>query len=161
MFTTGVLETIWDLIPKTIQDAIVLTKGLDERFLWVDAICLLQNDERDIQQGVNVMDSIFENALMTIIATNEPDADSGLPGVDGYNRFHRQLLEVIDNIAFVVHPMLDVLLSSSTYSKRAWTFQEDMFPVERLFSSTTNGFFAVKIPSCLKTCSMRSHDILF
>jgi hypothetical protein len=49
-----------------------LVKALNERFLWVDALCLVQNDE---------MDMIYERVLMTIVAASGDNVNAGLPGV--------------------------------------------------------------------------------
>jgi hypothetical protein len=50
----------WSKIPNTIQDAIVLVRELGERYLWVDALCLLQNDSHDLESGVEIMDLLYE-----------------------------------------------------------------------------------------------------
>jgi hypothetical protein len=39
-------------LPKTIQDAIVLTRALSERFLRVDAICIIQPDGAPTPLGI-------------------------------------------------------------------------------------------------------------
>jgi Heterokaryon incompatibility protein (HET) len=56
----GSIDKIWEMIPRTIQDAITLVRKLELRYLWVDALCLLQNDWQDIDRGVNVMDQVYE-----------------------------------------------------------------------------------------------------
>lgn len=35
----------WELIPKTFQDAISLTRKLGIRFLWIDSLCIIQDDK--------------------------------------------------------------------------------------------------------------------
>ncbi|KAK4215741.1 HET-domain-containing protein [Rhypophila decipiens] len=56
----GALQKVDHLLPKTIHDAITLVRGLGIRYLWVDSICLVQNDPEDLKRGVQVMDQIFE-----------------------------------------------------------------------------------------------------
>lgn len=34
----------WDQIPKTFQDAITLTRQLGIRYLWIDSLCIIQDD---------------------------------------------------------------------------------------------------------------------
>jgi hypothetical protein len=55
----GVLRTIWPLLPRTIRDAIEVVKALGEGLLWIDALCLVQNDAVDMQNGIEVMDLIY------------------------------------------------------------------------------------------------------
>ena len=58
----GSIDKIWGMIPRTIQDAITLVRKLELRYLWVDALCLLQNDWQDLDRGVKFMDQkkVFE-----------------------------------------------------------------------------------------------------
>ncbi|KAK3374788.1 hypothetical protein B0H63DRAFT_502898 [Podospora didyma] len=41
-------------LPPTICDAIILVKELRRKFLWVDSLCLIQNDEEDLQNGIDI-----------------------------------------------------------------------------------------------------------
>jgi hypothetical protein len=34
----------WDTLPKTFQDAINITRMLGIRYLWIDSLCIIQND---------------------------------------------------------------------------------------------------------------------
>ena len=43
----------WGQIPRVIQDAIVLTSALDETYLWVDSICIVQNIIQTPPTGAN------------------------------------------------------------------------------------------------------------
>ncbi|KAF6806391.1 heterokaryon incompatibility protein [Colletotrichum sojae] len=56
----GATKAAWGNIPRTIQDAILLVKKLERRYLWVDTLCLVQDDPADLGAGVNVMDQIYE-----------------------------------------------------------------------------------------------------
>jgi hypothetical protein len=75
------------MLPRTIQDAVDFVKALQERYLWIDALCLVQNDGADLQKGVDVMDLIYERAIMNIVATAGDNADASLPGVREDSRF--------------------------------------------------------------------------
>jgi len=122
LMQNGVIRSIWSLLPKTIQDAIDLVKALKERFLWIDALCLMQNDRLDMQNGIDVMDLIYEKAIMTIVAATGDNANAGLPGVREGNRFITQYVEqIIPGIKLAVYNDLDNFLRPSTYSRRAWT----------------------------------------
>ena len=35
------------LLPKTFQDAVVVTRALGLRYLWIDSLCIIQDDEGD------------------------------------------------------------------------------------------------------------------
>lgn len=110
----GVFRTIWHLLSKTIQDAIEVVRALGERFLWIDALCLVQNDAVDMQNGIEMMDLIYERAALCLIA--------GLSGARLGNRFVMSHVEqILPGIQLVLYNELDHVLRSSTYNRRGWT----------------------------------------
>jgi hypothetical protein len=68
-------------LPKTIRDAIDITRALNERFLFVDAVCIIQPEDDDKEDWVREaprMGVYYENALVTIAATGSSDSSEGL-----------------------------------------------------------------------------------
>jgi hypothetical protein len=113
---------IWQSLPVTIRDAITLVRGLRIRYLWVDALCLVQNDPDDVAEGVAIMDLVYEMAQFTIVAACGHDANVGLPGVTPGTRERKRLaLEVTEGVWMGVHVEIDQLLRRSVYETRAWT----------------------------------------
>ena len=55
-------------LPKAIFDAATLTNTLGIRFLWVDAVCIIQDDEIDKRNEIRSMRNIFKGSCVTIIA---------------------------------------------------------------------------------------------
>ncbi|MCJ1309316.1 hypothetical protein MMC25_002975 [Agyrium rufum] len=66
--------------PKTILDAVAVTRQLGEKYLWVDRLCINQSDLEEKQFLISKMDAIYEGAEFTIVAA-AGDARTGLPGV--------------------------------------------------------------------------------
>lgn len=62
--------------PQTIRDAIVITRALDERYLWVDALCIMQDSAEDWQRESGKMVEVYSSASLTIIAA--ADVSSGV-----------------------------------------------------------------------------------
>jgi hypothetical protein len=67
-------------IPRTILDAMRLVESLGERYLWVDLLCIIQDDEVFKHEEVNDMDSIYANACGTIVAAQGKNSNFGLRG---------------------------------------------------------------------------------
>jgi hypothetical protein len=55
-------------LPKTYQDAIKLTRNLGYRYLWIDSMCIIQDDPEDWVQESAKMASVYHNACCTIAA---------------------------------------------------------------------------------------------
>jgi hypothetical protein len=62
--------------PQTIRDAIVITRALGERYLWVDALFIMQDSPEDWQHESGRMAEVYSNASLTIIAA--ADSSSGV-----------------------------------------------------------------------------------
>jgi hypothetical protein len=82
----GSLACINVRIPRIIWDAMGVTVALGERYLWVDRLCICQDDERTKSHEIQAMGSIYANSLMTIISSIGENADSGLAGIPGVTR---------------------------------------------------------------------------
>lgn len=118
------LNRVSHLLPETIKDTITFTRRLGCRYLWVDALCLLQNDTDDLELGVNAMDLIYERAWLTVVASCGHDANAGLRGVqNGTRRPSENTFQVIPGVEMGILSGLDGLLKKSVYDSRAWTYE--------------------------------------
>ncbi|KAH6954352.1 heterokaryon incompatibility protein-domain-containing protein [Fusarium avenaceum] len=115
-------------IPQTIRDAMAVVKATGERYLWVDALCIVQDDPEDLSHQTGRMDLIYSKALFTIVAACGSDSGSGLAGLPSSPRdiFQRQV-KVSPNGLHIM-PCLNLsdgdTLKSSKWNTRGWTFQE-------------------------------------
>ena len=64
-------------LPQTIKDAIRVTNALGLTYLWVDALCIVQNDENDKLEQISQMADIYEQSLVTISAARAASAKDG------------------------------------------------------------------------------------
>lgn len=64
-------------LPQTFQDAIRVTRELGLRYLWIDSLCIIQDDAKDWNQEAALMGSIYENAYCTIAAAEAYSDDEG------------------------------------------------------------------------------------
>ena len=62
---------------KIIQDAIRITRALHIRYLWVDSLCIIQDDPIDWEQQSTEMTTIYANARLTISAASAHEEETG------------------------------------------------------------------------------------
>jgi hypothetical protein len=114
-----------EVVPRTIQDAMRLVKILGERYLWVDALCIIQDDDSDKLIQITQMDIIYSSAILTIVAASGVDAEAGLPGLHVGSRQPAQYVESIRGLRFVANgPELVDVMKQLRWNTRGWTFQE-------------------------------------
>jgi len=67
----------WTQLPRTFQDAILITHRLGLRYLWIDSICIIQDSDDDWQIESGKMSSIYRDSFLTIAAVSSPDFTGG------------------------------------------------------------------------------------
>jgi hypothetical protein len=123
------------MLPATIRDAIMVCKQLGQQFLWVDRLCIVQDEAQDaLSRQLNQMAAIYHQAALTLVAATGDDATKGLPGVS-YARDSKQHSICFDDGFKLVSCTiaLDEWLEESKWKKRAWTYQEYLASKRLLF----------------------------
>jgi hypothetical protein len=60
-----------ECLTKTMQDAVVITRNLGIRYLWIDAVCIIQGCHSDWSSTAGDMAKIYRNAVVTISASSQ------------------------------------------------------------------------------------------
>ena len=68
----------WSLLPKTFQDAILVTWRLGFRYLWIDSLCIIQDSPEDWIKESGTMQNVYANCVLTIAASWGKDNGAGL-----------------------------------------------------------------------------------
>ena len=144
LLTEGSLSRAEEDVPQTIKDAIELIRTLPgERYLWVDALCILQDDAADKATQISSMDRIYGSAFMTIVAAHGDGPHAGLPGVRPNSRKSIQRIETVQGLRLSNRlKSLEDSVSRSKWNTRGWTFQERMLSRRTLFIGEQQAFFA-------------------
>ncbi|PVH98971.1 HET-domain-containing protein [Periconia macrospinosa] len=125
--------TVADM-PETYQDIIKITRELGLRYLWVDSLCICQDDRADWEKESTKMLSIYSNAYVTVSAIRAKDSSQGFLGPRSDRKFieldyTREGLQ--QNVLVFNLPMKEEFLTRSyinlrdePLSQRAWSLQE-------------------------------------
>lgn len=60
-------------LSRTMRDAINLTRRLGLQYIWIDSLCIIQDDPEDWKREAKSMASVYEKALLTLAATAADD----------------------------------------------------------------------------------------
>lgn len=114
-----------ELLPNSFRDAIEITRRIGFRYLWIDALCIIQNDTEDWAEEAGKMASYYGLSSLMISATAAEDSSKGIlnprdvsrsPMLGKGNRFY--LRQSVLRRSFQ--------LDSSILSTRGWAAQERM-----------------------------------
>jgi hypothetical protein len=132
-------ETVY--IPTTIRDAIEVVRRVGQRYLWVDSLCIIQEENHpDNEANISRMGRIYGEALFTVVAADSLHADSGLKGVSSPRDLYDQILEPEIIQGTQIFLPVSVQPSYLPWDSRAWCFQEKLLSRRMLVFS---GGFAV------------------
>ncbi|KAH7350245.1 heterokaryon incompatibility protein-domain-containing protein [Pyrenochaeta sp. MPI-SDFR-AT-0127] len=62
----GILE---DELPNVFKDAIAITRSVGCQWIWIDSLCIIQDDEDDWREQAAMMANIYSNSYLNIAAT--------------------------------------------------------------------------------------------
>jgi hypothetical protein len=119
-------------LPRTVADALKVTKELGLRYIWIDRYCINQKEDDEKQVQIRQMDLIYQKAFVTIIAAAGTDPHFGLPGVSATSRSPQPTAWVNGrcHVSTLTSPRL--LINASKWMRRAWTYQESYFSTRRI-----------------------------
>ncbi|KAI1127877.1 hypothetical protein F5Y10DRAFT_187913 [Nemania abortiva] len=110
------------------RHAIHVTRGLGLRYIWIDALCIMQDDKEEKDAEIMRMDAIYSNSTLNISAT-EGQISKGM-------NFDRNLLclnplrasvqisELRDMHLQVFSDVCYLMESDGSLNRRGWVFQE-------------------------------------
>lgn len=111
-------------LPNTIRDAITAVRSMGERYLWVDALCIPQDDFAAKHFQIAHMATIYSSAVLTLVAASGRNAESLLPGVQSESRWLRPWGSEVQLNRPARPALVLKAIDRSLYNSRAWTFQE-------------------------------------
>jgi hypothetical protein len=124
------------------RDVTVVVLELEESYLWVEALCIVQDDEHDISAQIKNIHKIFRNAAVTIIAASGKGVRAGLSGFRPHSRNVTQHFGVVQGLRLlVVGPPLEAILQSVKWNTRAWAYQEFLLSKRLLIFTPSQVFF--------------------
>lgn len=147
-------------LPQTLKDAILTTQVLGLEYLWVDALCIIQDDDVDKEFEISRMCSIYENSTVTIVAATAASVDEGFlspnrtsftpqfPGCEVDILLDDNGSEAgdgpcVETITLIPEHTQDT--RKYPINKRGWTFQEALIPPRLLVLGGIEPFLRCRI----------------
>lgn len=123
--------------PKTLRDAISITNQLNIRYLWIDALCIIQGDKQDWAEQAVAMTGIYQGSTLTISALSSRDCNYGMLNVVSDPVFRIGTYCHPDDRGgqgdiFVGVPKHILDLGEKHLSSRGWAFQERLVSIASL-----------------------------
>lgn len=107
-------------LPRTFQDTIFITRALGLRYIWIDALCIIQDSPDDWRFEAARMGSVYACSRLVLSATDSRSSTDGMLATE------RQLqISITKDIAIQKIPKhFDTLMETSPLASRGWCLQE-------------------------------------
>ncbi len=119
---------------QTFRDAIIVCRRLDIPYLWIDSICIIQDDTDDWMREASNMATVYKNSIVVIAAARNTDSQQS------FLRPHSELLvgcELNESLGGVfIRPETKGWrreVNLSVYNTRAWCYQEQQLSSRILY----------------------------
>ena len=125
-------------LPPLYREVVALARGLSISYLWIDALCIIQDSDKDREEEMMQMSKIYSGALVVVVAASaESPLDSLLRVKPQSGQTHTwgtaspiRYKEMDLDVKFRKRPRGAHLFEDATkltpIAKRAWCFQEKL-----------------------------------
>lgn len=143
----------WAELPPTFQHAIEVVRHLGIRYLWIDSLCIVQDDHQDWEREAGKMANIYHNSFITISATAAVSPQAGL--------FSTSSAIKLDSVsAQLIHHFPTDMNNHRAHRfpvlSRGWTYQERMLAPRVLHFGPEEIFWECYDRGCCECAPMQN-----
>lgn len=138
-------------LPKTLEDALVFTKRLGKRYIWIDSVCIDQSNEQDKINQIDRMWSIYRGAWVTLIALSGDSAETGLPRMSHKEIFPQVQCKIKGKTLVGLMPTLSQQIWQCPWGQRAWTLQEGLLTPRCLYVGDHQAYYDCAATQCCES----------
>ncbi|KAL3293017.1 HET-domain-containing protein [Colletotrichum asianum] len=116
-------------LAQSTKDAVRVTRKLGFRYLWVDAVCIVQDDDDDKLHELQAMRGIYQNATLTVVASHSQSALVGFATFDPPTGCQLPFVLPDGSMGNVTAVPTQIQFGHNItrpIDQRGWTFQERM-----------------------------------
>lgn len=141
-------------LPKTFRDAIEITRKLNIPFIWIDCMCIIQNDEghRDWEREAVRMADIYRHSHLTIAPAFSADCHGGFSIDNALQPLIRKFTINSDSgrREVIIRPRFDqkCVLDDSPLHARGWIFQEQILSRRTVYFTNEQFFWQCRTHFC-------------
>ncbi|KAL6869417.1 hypothetical protein ACO1O0_000743 [Amphichorda felina] len=117
-----------DDLPRTVLDAMWVARKLGLRYLWVDKLCIVQDDRDEMDAHIHHMAHVFSNAYLTLVAAHG-DVNTGLVPLNP----RRPPPATLGRGLASGTPNHEELVRQSKWRTRGWTLEEALYSRRRVY----------------------------
>jgi hypothetical protein len=136
-------------LPKIFADAMEITRKLEVDYIWIDSLCIVQDDEDDWRGETAVMEHIYGGSYLNIAASSATSVHGGCLG-ENYgvcSAFRTKVRVGDDELVREIRDdeCYDRAVWGSHLATRAWALQEKLLPPRTLHLGDRGAFWECRL----------------
>ena len=138
-------------LPPSFRDAVIVSRKLGIRYLWIDALCILQDSAADWAAECARMGDIYRDSIMTIAAVDAQDSKAGFLNHRSSNTLNSPSIPLTAPKSSSREFLISVIVRDpragaqldhhSPLSVRAWCLQEKLLSPRVLYFGRNQTYF--------------------
>jgi hypothetical protein len=136
-------------LPRTFADAVIITRKLGVDYIWIDSLCIIQDEEDDWRRETALMEHIYGGSYLNIAASSSTSVHGGCwVASNGMQSAFRTKVRVGDRE--LVREIrddrcYDKTVWDSHLATRAWALQEKLLPPRTLHLGDRGAFWECRL----------------
>jgi len=123
-------------LPPVFADAIEISRTLEVPYIWIDALCIIQNDAEDWDKEAALMGQVYSNAFCNLGASAAAEKSVGLyldrdPRQVSLCRLRAQRTEFNRTYGSYLKP--DSIMTARVLLRRGWVLQERLLSPRSIY----------------------------
>ncbi|RSM05632.1 hypothetical protein CEP52_006177 [Fusarium oligoseptatum] len=144
---SGGLSDVIRLLPQALRQIINLVHKLGIRYIWIDALCIVQDSSHSWNLNARAMHLIYGNSTITVCAADGEDAHTGILALDEHRTAPQMIVNYAEGVCLMLHRPAETSIETTRWNKRAWTFQERLLSKRCLIFTEGKIFFQCRSTS--------------
>ncbi|KAH6629798.1 hypothetical protein C7974DRAFT_472500 [Boeremia exigua] len=130
-------------LPATFRDAVIVTRELGHRYLWIDSICIVQGASGDFHSESKRMENIYSGAYCVLAASCAKDHGSGFLQPRRQRDFVTLTPTKSDTSVYVCEPIDNFKehVLDGALNRRGWVLQEHALARRTVFFTEHQTYF--------------------
>ncbi|KAF5615443.1 het-domain protein [Fusarium sp. NRRL 52700] len=137
-------------LPETLQDAVRISRNLGFKFIWIDALCIVQDDEKDWVEQSALMADIYRYSSLNLCAADSAGCGSGIVEMAAPHMMEVAAATTpsedtgsIETVVLVGGPISTAIIDWDRCGllSRGWVFQEGLCSPRGLYVSRRHGLW--------------------
>ncbi|OBT72726.1 hypothetical protein VF21_08810 [Pseudogymnoascus sp. 05NY08] len=146
-------------LPLTLRDAIIFTHNVGIRYIWIDAVCIIQDSKVDKEEEIYRMHEYYGNSIFTLCIGAVSKATEGFLRTRTAWQRSGMVCEAEDFKFVSEVPLFEDAHKQAVLSQRGWTLEEDCLSPRKIYWFHQFAYWSCSQGGCIEGFNYPDDDV--